>query len=46
MGKFPQEGARGSRLPQAGTQEVFVAPLWCPLPCSMAAVLWLLLGRR
>lgn len=40
MEKFPLEGARGSQLPQAVTQEVFVTPL----PCSLAALLWLLLG--
>lgn len=37
-GEFPLESERESLLPQAGTQELFGAPL-CPLPCSLAALI-------
>lgn len=37
-GELPLESERESQLPQAGTQELFGAPL-CPLPCSLAALI-------
>lgn len=35
QGEISPESERGSQLPQAVTQEVFAAPLWCPLPSQL-----------